>query len=565
MTIEISTAAQEHLRTLYAAGLEHRKIYDSFYKAVAKQFNPTLQYWSDDPNTIGEIDTTYLYDNTGWRASKDLADAMHGYSFGRNTPWLRLGLDDPDLMKYGDNAAYLQSVEDWLYFQLQRSNFYDEGWLAVRSAADFSTAIIFREENEDTGVPSYLNIKLARAVLFENRYGEVDAFAHDVWFYPWQAAKVFGYDMLPETIQEAYSDGTMKLFKFVHFVFPWDKWDIDVARKKGKPFISLWFCEYGTGQGWKPVKHDGYDTKCFWVWRWSRNPDGSPLGCDSPGMMEVSNSQQLQGMRKDYHRVVQMTGRVPTKGSESLKNRINLTPNGFTALRPGEDFAPAVGIAGNPQWMMQDAMSIQEGIKESYYTKLFMTLTSTLAQASKTATEIEAVRAEQSALLTAVSGRMNTEFLEPAVEDLFSMERAALRLAPPPRSLNGKSVHVVLVSPLAILQRKYLRLDTTKQALGEIFAIAQMDPTAMDNVDLGKYARLVAEVNYMDRTVLRDLVDVERIRKGRAQLQAAQIQAEQQAQQAQAARNQYGAMRQAPEPGSPAAVAMGGGGAPAAQ
>lgn len=552
----ISRDAIEHLRGVYQRGLDHRRRFDPIYKAAAGQFNPTMAEWDADPNDITFFDPSELHDNTGWRVSKNLADAMQGYSFGRQIPWFRYGLDDADLTKSDEEAAqWLQWVEDRTYSILARCNFYDEGWLNIRSAADFGTGIMLRNVNKQRQLPSYSTLKLARTVIFENEYNEVDVLFLDVWLTPHQAAGLFGKKTLPTIVQDAYDNGDTKLFQFVHLICPWDKFAIDMQRKAGKPWTSLWVCPSGGDEAWEAVRHFGFDSRPFWAWRWSRNMDGSPLGIDNPGMMEVSTMKQLQGMRKDYHRIVQQTARPPIKASKGLENKINFIPNGVTYLGAGQDFAATV-TTGNPQLILQDSSILQSEVKESYYIKLFLALTQSL-ESKKTATEVEQIRAEQSALLTAVSGRMNTEFLECAVEDVFNIEKDAGRLPPPPRSLQGKEIKIHMISPLASLQKKYLRLDTTQQAVATVLALAQVDPTVLDEYDLGKYARLIGEIQNVDRTVLRDLADVERIRQGRAKLQAQQMAVQQQEMQARAVGKMYGAMSKAPEEGSPVASMAG--------
>lgn len=545
----LSEDSSKMLRAVYQGALEERQRFDTTYKDVARQFNPSLAEWDADPNSIKAIDLSYIYDPSGWKSSVMLANAMHGYSFGRHTPWLRLATEDPELMDGDDERDWLQLVEDILYKQFAKSGFYEEGQRAVRSAADFGTAITFRRVNAQKGVPSYETLKIARCALLQDEYGMADTLFYETWLRAPECVKMFGKANLPDTITDAYTKGGLRMFRFVYAVFPYAKFEMDIERKGGKQFCGMYFCMEGT-KDWTPIRHSGYDVQPFFAWRWGRNPDGSAWGCDSPGFLEKSNSQQLQGMRKEYHRIVQLKGRPPIKASENLNGRIMLTPNGVTLMRPGEDYAMQQ-IAADPQFLLQDMTVLQNEIKESYYNTLFLVLTQNLERAKKTATEVEGIRAEQSALLTAITGRQMTEYQEPAIEDLFALEMRALRLPPPPQSMRGKPLKVDLVSPLAILQKQYLRLNPTRQALGELMVLKELSQDALDHYDLGKYGRLVAEVYNTDRTILRNLIDVERIRKGRAEQAKAMMEAERQSKMATAQSKLYGAMSRAPEEGAP--------------
>jgi hypothetical protein len=130
------------------------------------------------------------------------------------------------------------------------------------------------------------------------------------------------------------------------------------------------------------------------------------------------------------------------------------------------------------------------------------------------------------------------------------------RLPPIPDSLNGKTIHVDLISPLSQLQKRYLLLSETDAFIGRILQIAQMtqDQTKLDRVDFDQYIGTLAEAYNVDRRVVRDLVEVQKMKLARAKAQA-NLQA--QAQQIESAKAQaqvYAATAKAPESGSPAAT-----------
>jgi hypothetical protein len=148
----------------------------------------------------------------------------------------------------------------------------------------------------------------------------------------------------------------------------------------------------------------------------------------------------------------------------------------------------------------------------------------------KTATEASGIQGEKAAMLAAFFGRLGYEFLEPLLEDLFLLELEAGRLPPPPAELQGQTMKIDFISPLYQMQKQYLGLNSTRQALGEIAAVVQMQvnagmqPDALDKVNLDNYIDIIAETHNMDRRTVREIAEVEKMRKMRAQQQAAMMQ-----------------------------------------
>jgi hypothetical protein len=270
----------------------------------------------------------------------------------------------------------------------------------------------------------------------------------------------------------------------------------------------------------RPLREGWYVLKPFFVWRWSRNLDGGPWGVDAPGMLEMSNIKQLNQMRKDRTRASQLSVQPPYKATEGLEGRINLRPNGFTYVRPGQDFAP-VATSGRIDAFDQDIALLQKSINSAYFTDLFLILSQNLDK-QKTATEVAGIQGEKAVLMSAFYGRLTAEFLEPCLEDLFALELMAGRIPPPPDSLRQSrhGLRFDMISPLAQMQERYLSMGSSQQAMAEIAALAQLRPDILDNLDFDQYVRNLVDAYGMDKRVIVDMADVQRMRQARAQAQA---------------------------------------------
>jgi hypothetical protein len=123
--------------------------------------------------------------------------------------------------------------------------------------------------------------------------------------------------------------------------------------------------------------------------------------------------------------------------------------------------------------------------------------------------------------MSAFYGRLSTEFLEPVLEDLFAMELMAGRIPPPPESLQGQHLRLDMISPLAQMQRQYLKLGSSQQALAQILSLLEIKPDILDNLDLDQHIRNVADAYGLDKRIVVDWADVQRMRQARAKQQAA--------------------------------------------
>jgi acetylglutamate kinase len=147
----------------------------------------------------------------------------------------------------------------------------------------------------------------------------------------------------------------------------------------------------------------------------------------------------------------------------------------------------------------------------------------------KTATEVAGIQGEKAALMSAFYGRLTSEFLEPMLEDLFTLELLSGRIERPPDTLlekSGRALKIDMVSPLAQMQNRYVTLGASEQAIMSIAALANMKPEVLDNINFDQQARDLAEAFGLDKRVLYEMEQVLQKRAAQAQ-QAAAMQQQQ--------------------------------------
>ena len=149
-----------------------------------------------------------------------------------------------------------------------------------------------------------------------------------------------------------------------------------------------------------------------------------------------------------------------------------------------------------------------------------------------TATEVMQRNEEKMRLLAPVLGRLQAEMLQPLITRSFNIMLRKGLLPQPPISLQGQTVDIEYVSPLARSQRNG-DVQAILRTLEIITPLAQMLPV-MDYLDTDKLVKHVTDVLGVPRKVLRSDQEVAAIREQQQEAAAQQQQLDQSSQMAEA-------------------------------
>jgi hypothetical protein len=141
-----------------------------------------------------------------------------------------------------------------------------------------------------------------------------------------------------------------------------------------------------------------------------------------------------------------------------------------------------------------------------------------------TATEVMQRNEEKMRLLAPVLGRLQSEMLMPLINRTFNILLRKGILPTAPESLQGQTIDIEYVSPLARSQKQG-DVQAILRTLEIITPMAQMSPV-MDFIDSDKMVSHLASVLGVPSKVIRSVDEVQNLRKQRAaaEQQAAQAQ-----------------------------------------
>jgi len=509
----------ESVKKALASG---KSIYMTKWQELAQFLGVSFSNWSGDATSEKLADTANVTDSTADEAGDLMASGIQGYACGASNAWFTMAFEDEDNSKKSSLSGALKECERHLYKQFAKADFYTSSFSATLSNVHLATAIIWMEENPQRNQPSYTVLHPRDCNIMENAAHEVDVLFRDFWLTQEEAIEEFG-DSLPAEIKNGKDP--MQKFQFTNYVGPRSKFDMKDAVPGKKDFISVY---WQTGRTRSTLKEEEYDVKPFAVWRWSRPIFGGAWGADSPGMKQLSNIKQLNGLIEDKTRLSQLQAQPYGKKTRGLK--VNLVPNGFTELGPGEDFT-VMRFQGDLSWTESLIKDLQQRIRSAYYSDYFLILSSTIEQ-RKTATEANGLQEEKSVIMSSFFSRMGAEFLEPVIEWTFQNELKHGRLPWLAKfqesEIVGKEIRIDFVSQLAKTQERATRHAPNQAYMSQLIQLMQVFPEARYKVDVMAYLDDVAKDYGTDDKIVVGTAKAKKNAEAVAQAQLQQAQQQQQ-------------------------------------
>jgi hypothetical protein len=504
------------------------------------------RYLLESQNSKGRKRSNKIVDNTGGQALRTLSAGMMSGMTSPARPWFRLQTPDPELMESGGVKDWLSQVERILRHILTRSNFYNTASTLYTELGAFGTGALYRRRHP-TDTVSFRPFTAGEYVIAEDEYGSVNTLAREFTMSVSQIVEQFVINKIDG--REDWSNVSRAVKRLwdqknydervdvIHMIQPRRMEDRDLTRPldpKNKAFMDV-YMEKGA-DGDKLLQEGGYDKFPAYCPRWD------VLGGDvygvSPGMEHLGDIKQLQHEQKRKAQAIDKMVNPPMVASMSLKGKPStVLPGGTTyvdQMQGGQGFQPAYTVQPRVNELMMDIQEVQNRIQRGFYADLFAMMINS-DRRMMTATEVAERHEEKLVLLGPVLQRLNTEFLDPLVEDVFLFALEAGMLPPPPPVLEGVDLDVKYISLLAQAQEAVAAssIERTFSFAGNLSAVF---PDIIDNLDADMAIRQYGEILGTSADIIRETDAVAQLRQQRAEAQAQEQQMMQLQQGAQAAK-----------------------------
>jgi len=526
------------------------------------------RYLVESQSTKGRKRNTKIIDNTAGIALRTLQAGLMSGMTSPARPWFRLIVDD-DLMDMPGVKDYLGIAEQVVRRVLAASNCYNSLATCYTELGAFGThALLRRRHPED--VIHYRPFTAGEYVIAEDEYGRVNTLGREFTMTVSQIVEQFvinkvtgeeDWDKVSKAVKSLWDKKNYdENIQIIHMIQPRRKEDRDLTRRDGRnrAFMDVYF-EVGADKDIF-LQESGFDRFPAYVPRW--DVLGGDVYGTCPGMEYLGDIKQLQHEQKRKAQAIDKMVDPPMVATTALKGKpTTVLPGGTTYVDPvngNNGFQPAYLVQPRVQELMMDIQEVQERIQRGFYADLFaMMINSDRRQ--MTATEVAERHEEKLVLLGPVLQRLNTELLDPLIEDAFLFCFEAGLLPETPEALMDVDIDVKYVSLLAQAQEAVAAtgIERTFAFAGNLAAVM---PDILDNLNGDEALRQYSEILGNGPGITRDSEEVQALRAQRAEAAAQEQQMQQGLAAAQGAKVLSEADTQSPNALTALLQATGGGG-----
>jgi hypothetical protein len=516
---------------------QDRAYWMSMWQSISELVMPRKSYilhQTIQPNSDKE---TRLFDSTAVRANMILAAGCMSYITPADSRWC--SFEAPEDVEDGEGVQeYFAEVTEAVLETLARSNFHTAIHECYLDRGCFGTAVLFVEPGETTPI-IFRNIDVGSFVLSENHEGVVDTCFRKFEMTARQLVAEFGIENVSDTIRKAVDDqkNLDQKFEVLHGVYPRPEKDRDPKKLDGKnkPFASC----YLECKSKHILRESGYDEKPFMATRYLKWQQG--VYGWSPSWVALPDIRQLNFLQKQMDALAELAAFPRVLIPDGMEGQVDLRAGGITYFNASDPSAKPQEWAtqGRYEMGLERVREKQTHINEAFSVPLFQMFTAEESRTPNrmTATEVNARNAERLVNFSPTFARLTTELLIPLLQRVYGILARRGDLPPPPEALIQQDAKgalfvpepkVVFNSRIALAVRA-IELAASERALTRASALQQAtgDQSIMDNFNLDRIVREGALAEGVDADHLRDQGEIQQIRQGRAEAQAAAMEQQQ--------------------------------------
>ena len=491
----------------------------STWKDVTNYVTPRRSDWEID-NTTGKAPTVKIYDTGAISALNLLVDGLQGYCVSNAVPWFKLTLEDKSQQAMAGVADWLESVERVLYSTFSRSNFYEAMNEYLRDGCSIGTATKFVEDNLAAKSVRYSTRHLKEVYITEGADGSVDGVYREFNITNRQAVQRWG-DKLTEKRREMAKSAPFTQCRILHVVRPRSDSERDATKADAK---NLRFEEVYIDKSEKHIiEEGGYSLFPYCVWRFGKNSD--EIYGRSPAIDALPLILRLNQIALTSLQAAQLAVQPPLNVPAAMRGQEQIIPRGKNYYTNPQEVITPINLAQNYPISKDQEAELREQLKEIFRTKIFL-LMEQLEHSGYTATEIRERQGEKAAVLGSTIGRFNSETLIPLIERTYEICKRNGQIPRAPTSLKNATVKIEFQGPLAQAQKRYHESQGVTQALAFVAPVGQLNQDCLDNVDFDALIRSGMEAAGAPQSTIREVMDVDKMRKLRARALQAQQQME---------------------------------------
>lgn len=321
----------------------------------------------------------------------------------------------------------------------------------------------------------------------------------------------------------------------IHAVFPRIERDATKLDALNMPIASVWVAEAGK----TVLKRSGFEEMPLMVSRYLKRSGSKQQYGYSPFEQVKAAILDANKIKQILQVVGQKLAVPPVLVPDNLIGNVDMRPGGKTVFRSsGQGTLPQEWLTnGNPQGMQEQLLDAREAIRQAFHTDLFRMFAEREKQ--MTAREVSELAAEKLMPFSPSFTRFTADF-QVMMEAIFAiLYRAGVFGSVKEGTIPQEVIRVLdngmgeIPPPKVIYQSRIalaIRQSETAAAdrlVERAMNFAQVDPSAMDNIDADQYLRQSGRNDGVSDDILRSEKDMQALREARAEAAEQQAQLEQ--------------------------------------
>jgi len=538
---KLITLLQQWKKALDDEKKYHLDLMTDVAKYLLPQFEIGLVYGFNKPSDIRTGKD--CYDGAAQNYHNLLTAGMFGYSMNPGSRWLEMEAYKPGYTPSRRIRIFLDDLEEALYYELDKSNFYTEMEKAISMCAGIGTVPLSVDEDH-AGEKLKYKVKHPHNIAIgggeegpDVEFFEEDMILKNIW-------KEYGEDVFTPEMKKALEENPFDKRKVTVAIYEREDWQPGYVQATKKRWASVHYLSEDNGKDGKLLRISGYDSFPHLYWRWRTDFDytwGTSLGMDA-----LTDIIYTSKMNKTSMVQAELMGDPPWAVHESMKGKTRIKPRGMHYFRDRLHIPSAMVTGVN--WIPTEKTIERKDqlLRDRYMVGFFTMLMESNRQ--KTAYEIAEAKSEQVAVLSPTLIIM-TNYMKEVLQRTYDIADRYGRMPTAPDEMEDVGVRLRFIGPLPrarqMLQEQGLL--RTLQVTGELMqTIPGMDQAA-DYLDKDEVMKHLYRYQSVPGKVVKEDNEVRIIRQLRARIMQEERQAMLAQQQAQA----YNNANQAPVPGAP--------------
>ena len=386
-----------------------------------------------------------LFTRAGRSACQKMASGIFSYMTPKNQKWFKATMGNRELDENLNVYKWFDHVRDVMLDFLSRSNFTEishETYLNMGAIGTVCTQVEWDKEEDGLIFQDY---PYNTFYFTEDNNHKPNRVYREFTYTAEQAVKEWGEEALKhcKTVMKCYNSKDeaerRQQLKFIHLVEPNRNRNPRKIDKFNKAFKSTFICE----DDLQIIKEGGFDTQPYIVARFLRyNTEGNVMGY-SPAMDCMPIIKTLEQLRKKFLFAVEKNlnpamARGVTMGM--VPNKVRTTPNSisnFDSRNPESKPTPILQQI-DLSYTLQELEAEVKEIEDAFYIPSFQTITN-IDKSNATATEIIARQNEALINISPAIARLEDEWLDPLLSQVFTLLQAKGKFEPPPVELKNNT------------------------------------------------------------------------------------------------------------------------------